>query len=468
VQELATYVTPHTIKQVGSLKVGFFGLTTPETNLLSLPAPVIVDTSIVPIAMAEIATLRAQGCDVVILLSHLGRSIDEKLSAYLTGIDLIIGAHSHETITEEGPAGSNIPIVQGAPFYHGIGVAQLLVDGDNVSLLGNMVVPMDASIPEATEVRTAVDLMIADIESVYGPVYTTAIAEATEEIEELAEDLDVQGDHDTPLGNLTTDAFRAWGGTEIAIEPGGSVAQPLYEGPLVTADAFRAISYGFNMKNGLGYRMARFSVLGAEIIAGLEFGIMDLGSDEFMSQVSGMSYSYDPNRPPTQRLVDVKVGETSMDPMRRYTVTANEFVVLFFSVLGITPQNVEVNEDTTESMVLAGYLQALQTVSPEISGRVRATSTTGVHEQATSDLHLFDVVSQDGQARVDLTCGYTENVTVDLYTVNLRHIQVPTEIIRTDEGVHVTATTAALESGMYIMRVKIGDCVNAGRVVVTK
>jgi hypothetical protein len=214
--------------------------------------------------------------------------------------------------------------------------------------------------------------------------------------------------------------------------------------------------------------MARFSVLGAEIMAGLEFGIMDLGSDEFMSQVSGMSYAYDPNRPPTQRLVDVKVGETSMDPMRRYTVTANEFVVLFFSVLGITPQNVEVNEDTTESMVLAGYLQALQTVSPEISGRVRATSTTGVHEQATSDLHLFDVVSQDGQARVDLTCGYTENVTVDLYTVNLRHIQVPTEIIRTDEGVHVTATTAALESGMYIMRVKIGDCVNAGRVVVTK
>ena len=38
VNTLKNYISPYTIKEIGSLKVGIFGLTTPETNLLSLPA----------------------------------------------------------------------------------------------------------------------------------------------------------------------------------------------------------------------------------------------------------------------------------------------------------------------------------------------------------------------------------------------------------------------------------------------
>lgn len=40
VADLKNYISPYTIKQLGNIKVGIFGLTTPEANVLSQPAPV--------------------------------------------------------------------------------------------------------------------------------------------------------------------------------------------------------------------------------------------------------------------------------------------------------------------------------------------------------------------------------------------------------------------------------------------
>ena len=43
---LRNYILPFTTKQLGNIKVGIFGMTTPETMLLSQPAPAIIDTSV--------------------------------------------------------------------------------------------------------------------------------------------------------------------------------------------------------------------------------------------------------------------------------------------------------------------------------------------------------------------------------------------------------------------------------------
>ena len=47
---------------------------------------------------AEIDKLRAQGVNKIIILSHIGKDLDEKLAQSLDGVDIIVGGHSHDKI----------------------------------------------------------------------------------------------------------------------------------------------------------------------------------------------------------------------------------------------------------------------------------------------------------------------------------------------------------------------------------
>ncbi len=84
--------------------------------------------------------------------------------------------------------------------------------------------------------------------------------------EEEATDLLNLGAHDTPIGNLVTDAFKSAFATDIAIQAGGSTALPLWKGPLVAADVFRVNGYGFNTINGLGFQMVTFDIEGQHLL----------------------------------------------------------------------------------------------------------------------------------------------------------------------------------------------------------
>jgi hypothetical protein len=208
---------------------------------------------------------------------------------------------------------------------------------------------------------------------VYGPLFSAKIADVSAFFEEVADSLTFSGRHDTPIGNLVTDAFRATTHTQIALEVGGSTAEPLYPGPIVAADAFRVVGYGFNTVNGLGYRLVTFDIAGASLLAGLEFGLSSIEQDdEFLVQVSGMRYSYDPNKPAFSRLTSVDVLGVPLDPQATYSVTANEFVPMFLDQMGIPYGNAHICGDTTEFSALAGYIQQVGTLVPSIEGRIHA------------------------------------------------------------------------------------------------
>ncbi len=49
-----------------------------------------------------------------------------------------------------------------------------------------------------------------------------------------------------PLGNLVADAFQFITSTDIALQAGGSIALPMWEGTFTAGDLFRANGYGFN------------------------------------------------------------------------------------------------------------------------------------------------------------------------------------------------------------------------------
>lgn len=116
-------VPPYTILRKGQLKIGIFGLGCDPKGLIAdknfLPVRFLHPY---PVAQAMADTLRAQDCDVVVCLSHMGTFgkapedlCDTTLAAHTRGIDVIIGGHTHKLYDHLRIAnldGDSIPVCQ--------------------------------------------------------------------------------------------------------------------------------------------------------------------------------------------------------------------------------------------------------------------------------------------------------------------------------------------------------------------
>jgi len=386
VQTLRDYIHPYVIKQIGNIQAGIFGLTTTEANITSLPSPAFIDTNIIQIAAAMVDTLAAKNCNVIILLSHLGLNLDQLVAANIPGIHIIVGGHDHyileNPVEVQNPLGGTTLIVQAGSHYLNIGKLRLSVNEGEVNFIDYQLINLDESYPEHSLIKAEVDDLIEGIEAVFGPVYTQQISFATERFIEVTDSLLFPGSHDTPTGNIVTDAFRLKTGTDIAVEAGGSTSLQFYEGPLVAADVFRVVGYGFNTVNGLGFRLVTFDILGSDLWTAIELCLTTIeANDEFFPQVSGMKYVYNPDFPPGSRLYSITIGDTPLDPIAIYSVTANELLIqLLTEVFSIPVNNFFLYDSLSEFQVLAEYIAMQQTISPLVEGRIVADITIDVNE----------------------------------------------------------------------------------------
>lgn len=104
---LASFVKPYTTRQYGNLKVGIFGLGIDFDGLVLRSAHEgITYQDPVLVARTMVEQLRNEGCNFIICLSHLGHrhsgdTVDDlSLAAEVTGVDLVLGGHTHTFLDE--------------------------------------------------------------------------------------------------------------------------------------------------------------------------------------------------------------------------------------------------------------------------------------------------------------------------------------------------------------------------------
>ena len=103
---LANVVKPHLILNNNGVKVGITGVTTnPEGLIFSRYWEGITYENPVTAVNREAKILREEGCDLVVVLSHVGyipadSSMDVEIAMKSQDIDVIIGAHSHINIED--------------------------------------------------------------------------------------------------------------------------------------------------------------------------------------------------------------------------------------------------------------------------------------------------------------------------------------------------------------------------------
>ncbi len=475
VQPLKQYILPFTVKQAGNVKVGIFGLTTPATNILSLPSPASVDTNIGPIALAMVDTLTAKGCNVIVCLSHLGVYYDRMIASAIPGINVIVGGHDHFKLATpeivKSPSDDTCYIVQANAFYLNAGKMRLKVQSGKVRLLDYSLIDLDGSIPEEPTVAATVDGLITGIESTYGTLFTARVGYATADFEEVATNPLADGYQDTPVGNLVTDAFRDKTKTDIALEVGGSTAQKIYHGPIVAADLFRVVGYGYNTENGLGYHLATMKMTGDEIWKSLEVGVSNIEvDDELLVQASGLTYVYNASRPVGQRVVSVEVNNLPLDPVKVYTVTGNEFVAAILPYYGVVATDVHVcSGDSTEFQVLSAFVAARDTIEPSTVRRI-----TSPVVKVTSPLPKTFTLHQNypnpfnPSTTISFELPKSEHVTLKVFNVLGQEVMtVINEVV--SAGTHrVILNGTQLSSGFYFYQVRTGSAVQTKKMTLLK
>lgn len=103
------------------------------------------------------AELRAQGAEVVLLISHAGFERDKEIEPLLKGIDLITGGHS-QTLVDKPFKGKNAYIFQSGPYGAKIGIAQIALTKNGITLVKNEFIHPDMNKPEDDpDVRKLID-----------------------------------------------------------------------------------------------------------------------------------------------------------------------------------------------------------------------------------------------------------------------------------------------------------------------
>lgn len=126
--------TPNKVIELADgTKVGFFGLTAPDTSTSTNPKNVtdltfLAEKDLYACAQEQVDTLRKQGCDLVVCLGHLGNKTSARgsgsrvLLENVTGIDLFIDGHDHDEVNEEV---NGTPLVETGCYLHNIGVVAI-------------------------------------------------------------------------------------------------------------------------------------------------------------------------------------------------------------------------------------------------------------------------------------------------------------------------------------------------------
>ena len=264
---------PSTIVETASgLKVGFFGMETPETATKVNPALITeIDFSTFDqlYVAAQAAVDGLADADVVIGLCHLGidqesaangyRSTD--LLAHVTGVDFVIDGHSHTTMTE-GENGE--PIQSTGTQFSTIGA--IIIDNGTKTIVDNYLHPV-SYLSQDEDVAALAAGIIASVDEAYGAPFATS-------------EILLNGDRDpgnrteeTNLGDLITDAM-VWcvareGGIEqvepaniVGITNGGGIRAAINPGEVSMKDINTVLPFGNTV--------AVVYVTGAELLEALE------------------------------------------------------------------------------------------------------------------------------------------------------------------------------------------------------
>ncbi|MCS1351833.1 bifunctional UDP-sugar hydrolase/5'-nucleotidase [Mechercharimyces sp. CAU 1602] len=292
------------------VKVGFLGVTIPYQPFYHLLGWNVEE----PFLMlpAYVNQLRPE-VDVLVLLSHLGLPHDRRIAAEIEGIDLILGAHTHHLL-EEPEKLNQTWIAAAGKFAEHIGHTVIEVGATTHTLL-SITGTCYASEAEEADKET-VRIIEAEKKS--------AEENLSSPLVQLNQRLTIDWYNESPLGNLLADGLRRWIGAELALVNAGQVLDHLEQGKITRKRIHEICPHPINpcmtVLTGKQIRETLEESLLLEFqekkIKGFGFRGKRLG----MLNVSGIDVYYHPEKPPSQKISHICLGNDTLKDEKMYRV----------------------------------------------------------------------------------------------------------------------------------------------------
>ena len=307
---------PYTIKQIGGVAVAIVGQAFPYTPIAN-PRHMVPDWTFgirEPELQKAVDEARGKGAQVVVLLSHNGMDVDLKLASRVSGIDAILGGHTHDGVPQpvEVRNAKGVTLVTNAGSNSKfLGVLDFDVRGGKVAGWKYRLLPVFANLLAPDPAMAAV------IAKIRGP-HEAKLAQKLAVTEGL---LYRRGNFNGTVDQVILDALMQVKGTEIAFSPGFRWGTTLLPGQAITLDHvmdWTAITYPQVTVNEFTGEMIK-AVL--EDVCDNLFNpdpYYQQGGD--MVRVGGLTYTCTPNESMGKRISDMRLAGKPIAADRKYKV----------------------------------------------------------------------------------------------------------------------------------------------------
>lgn len=257
---------------------------------------------------------RAKGAQVVVVLSHNGMDVDLKMASRVTGIDAILGGHTHDGTpmpTLVSNAGGKTIVVNGGSNGKFLGVIDFDVKGKKVSDFRYRLLPVFSDLIPADK---EMDALIARIRAPYE-------AKLSETLAHTDGTLYRRGNFNGSGDQLLLDALMEVQDAPIAFSPGFRWGTSLLPGQPITREWLMDMT-------ATTYSYATVTQMTGETLKTVLEDVCDnlFNPDPYYQQggdmvrVGGLQYTCDPTASMGQRIQDMRLGGKPIDASRTYKV----------------------------------------------------------------------------------------------------------------------------------------------------
>ncbi|MBB6610535.1 5'-nucleotidase C-terminal domain-containing protein [Pontibacter sp. Tf4] len=302
---------PYIIKEKNGVKVAILALgyrNTPKTgnpdNVKGLTFKVGQE-----VAQTYVPELRKKA-DVVVVLSHEGTAVDYKMAREVAGIDLIIGAHSHDILEPRKKIGQTY-VVQAMSDAAVLGETELVLRNQKLidvkthhHWLWNEQVQPDAAMQELIDEQRRPHLeklqeYVVESKAVIGRQYKS------------------ESPFDKLVGNLLIESFHG----DIAVMPGVGYGISLKPGPVTSEEIYKLLPHPS--------KIVTLTMTGKQLKSTLEQAAKNLKPDNKLEavggliQTAGIRYEMDLTKPVGERVSNVQIKSQPVEDTQNYQVVTH-------------------------------------------------------------------------------------------------------------------------------------------------
>jgi S-sulfosulfanyl-L-cysteine sulfohydrolase len=307
---------PYVIKEMNGVQVAIIGQAFPYTPIAN-PAWLTPNWTfgIRENEMQEtVNEARAKGAQAVVLLSHNGMDVDLKMASRVTGIDAILGGHTHDgvpvPVIVKNPSGQTIVTNAGSNGKF-LGVLDLDVKGKAVVGFNYRLLPIFSNLLPADKDMSA---LIAKSRAPYE-------AKLTEKLATTEGTLYRRGNFNGTFDQLILDALMDVKGAEIAFSPGFRWGTSLLPGQSITREHLMD-------QTAISYPWTTLTDMRGETIKTI---LEDVGDNLFnpdpyyqqggdMVRTGGLTYNCEPGAKMGNRIQDMRLNGKLIEADKTYKV----------------------------------------------------------------------------------------------------------------------------------------------------